>query len=162
MKAQKITSVKFARAHCGSRFAMRTAGSKCNNAQLYGKVAALWFFLIDKNGGMFEAGRLPDLTAFGHSRIGPELERGKWWRAVEAGGTVSCQLKMRCLCACLFGFSVSCRRIAHRPFPFTVKQCAVQYIFFIFDQCLGTRVNMVGRPLGTTRSGRHPLNITQK
>ena len=32
----------------GSRFATRTAGSKCNNAQFYGKFAALWFFLIDK------------------------------------------------------------------------------------------------------------------
>ena len=29
---------------------LRTAGSKWNNAKLYGEVAALWFFLMTKNG----------------------------------------------------------------------------------------------------------------
>ena len=70
---------------------LRTTGSKWNNAKLYGAFAALWFFLMAKNGGeeaapaplpewpslrfdyrrnfgfdngMFEPGRLPDLTAF--------------------------------------------------------------------------------------------------
>ena len=64
---------------------LRTAGSKWNNAKLYGEFAALWFFLMTKDGskwpsmcsdyrqssgfgkGMFEPGRLPDLTAFGNS-----------------------------------------------------------------------------------------------
>ena len=75
---------------------MRTAGPKWNNAKLYGEFAALWFFLMTKDGseegapvphlewpslcfdyrqnfgsgfdnGMFNAGRLPDLTAFGNS-----------------------------------------------------------------------------------------------
>ena len=67
------------------RLVLRTAGSKWNNAKLYGEFAALLFFLMTKNGsewpstlsdyrpnfgfgnGMFEPGRLPDLTAFGSS-----------------------------------------------------------------------------------------------
>ena len=61
---------------------MRSTGSKWNNAKLYGEFAALWFFLMTKDGrelpnlcfdyrrsfgienGMFEPGRLPDLTGF--------------------------------------------------------------------------------------------------
>ena len=61
-----------------------TAGSKWNNAKLYGEFAAMWFFLMTDGSewpsmcsdyrenfgfgdGMFEPGRLPDLTAFGKS-----------------------------------------------------------------------------------------------
>ena len=66
---------------------LRTAGSKWNNAKFYGEFAALWFFLMTKDGsewpstcsdyrpnfvfgnGGFEPGRLPDLTALGDSGV---------------------------------------------------------------------------------------------
>ena len=74
----------------------RTAGPQWNNAKLYGEFAALWFFLMSKDGseegaplflpewpsrcfddrqnfgfgfdiGMLDPRRLPDLTPFGNS-----------------------------------------------------------------------------------------------
>ena len=71
----------------------------------------------------------------------------------------SCTLNV--VVRCLLGFSVSQRRVAHGPFRLTSNSVLTTHIFSIIDQCLATRMSMVGRPLGATRSGRHPLNITQ-
>ena len=56
--------------------------------------------------------------------------------------------------------SVSHHRVAHRPLRFT-SNSVLSNIFSIFYQCLATRLNTVGRLLGTARSGRHLQNITR-